>query len=194
MPEDLLERIETAKEKHEEDPEEQLYTETDVANEIVAMQQSNNGLAFTADDIIVEFVKVHHGKGDQNPVNSVYFFKKEGGTAKTIDTDTKLHATLPRSFIDRCIRVFSKKSDYNRIVNAAFAEWSSEQKGAVCYAHTSCERRHSIMMSAFVPIALSLTPIASLSLRFQFILTCAIDSDGDAAYPPPKVLALPIAQ
>eukprot|EP00729_Bicosta_minor_P004671 gene4671-33948_t len=130
MPEDLLERIETAKEKHEEDPEEQLYTETDVANEIVAMQQSNNGLAFTADDIIVEFVKVHHGKGDQNPVNSVYFFKKEGGTAKTIDTDTKLHATLPRSFIDRCIRVFSKKSDYNRIVNAAFAEWSSEQKGA----------------------------------------------------------------
>lgn len=68
---------------------------------------------------------------DNNPVDFVYFFKRgEAVIAERIKTDEKLRSTLPHSFINRSIRVFSKVSGQQRKVAAAFAEWARDQDGA----------------------------------------------------------------
>jgi hypothetical protein len=108
-------------------------TEEMIAEEIRA-EQPDTGLekTFTVDDIIVEFVKVHHGRGEDNPVDDVYFFKKDGVAATRIKTDVKLQATLPQIFCDRAIRVFCKDRQYMGHVSLAFV------RGSPCIIPRAC--------------------------------------------------------
>lgn len=89
------------------------------------------------DDIVVEFTSVHHGKKDLNPVDSVYFFRKsEPGTAphkkplaRRIRSEDKIPATLPKAFMARSIRVFSKRQSHRGLVTAAFRKWTEDEDG-----------------------------------------------------------------
>jgi len=82
----------------------------------------------TEEDFHVEEVRIEYGKGNQDPIESVIFFNKNG----EITTMEKAHISniLPRNFLDRKIRVYCKPDDqYKRNqIRYTFEDWCKQRK------------------------------------------------------------------
>ncbi|MES1916810.1 MAG: hypothetical protein MHM6MM_008596 [Cercozoa sp. M6MM] len=98
-----------------------LDFENDIANEIVAHSRLQK------DDIIVELQRLHHGKKDQNPIGSVYFFRKRHSDdvrkpAHLIDCES-FCSVWPTQFQELRLRVFVKNTSHFDEARAAFRDW-----------------------------------------------------------------------
>lgn len=86
-------------------------------------------------DVVVEFMIVHHGLKEKNPVDRVFFYKKKArgsshfDKASRIRSDEKIPSTLPREFMSRYMRVFCKKPEVRKILSLAFQRWAAEEDG-----------------------------------------------------------------
>lgn len=104
-----------------------------IKNEIYTYAQDYDADLVENDGLIIQIMKAHYGKKEQNPVNFVYFFKKKAELsnepAKLINCRDIMPAMLPQVFMDIRIRVFCKNARHRQAATKAFAEWC-EQSGA----------------------------------------------------------------
>ena len=97
--------------------------------------------------LIVDITVIHHGKKDgSNPVDQVYFFKKGSEYASVLSTE-KFQSILPRTFIERGIRVYCRERSLGAKAQVAFNKWCKRQDGAfspICSFSQDTSKFHSI--------------------------------------------------
>lgn len=107
-------------------------SEDQITKEILdeAMEASNYDL--DVDNLIVEFVRVHYGKGEDDPVSHVRFYAKASNSSsecyKLSPESYAMH--LPSTFQDHSIRVYVKEKHLVRPARDAFIGWSRERNGS----------------------------------------------------------------
>ncbi|DAZ96091.1 TPA: hypothetical protein N0F65_000639 [Lagenidium giganteum] len=100
-------------------------SENDLTREILCCSPRRN-LVDASSSIIVEFVKVHHGKGSLDPVQHVRFYRKDATASDHCYRlpEMAYSAHCPRSFMEHSIRVFVKEMRLIQPVREAFEIWS----------------------------------------------------------------------
>lgn len=114
-------------------PEEQVVSFKPVeAKDITACQGSNRvpgGLK--PDDMIVQNLKIDYGKGHLDPVNNVRFFHYwDDETSVKIEKE-QISSLLPQYFVQRIVRVFSRRREpeYIEAIAQAFLNFQRRQLG-----------------------------------------------------------------
>ena len=110
--------------------------------ELAALDAQGAGeQAVTIDDIRVEVQKIHHGKGSDNPVDSVWFYSDRGsgsqgrgdGSAQARKIEerevrSKHCSLLPAEFCQWRLRVFCKRFKQRQAVAEAVDTWKRKKE------------------------------------------------------------------
>lgn len=105
-------------------PEDRKVT---IANELVKLLKDIDP-SITTDDFIVNIMRVHHGMGNLNPINEMYFYSKGSKTARKINIEKYGAGVLPAGFSSPSIRIFSKEVKNVNALSAAFKIWGKNVK------------------------------------------------------------------
>eukprot|EP00924_Labyrinthula_sp_SR-Ha-C_P004764 snap_masked-scaffold_1-processed-gene-11.15-mRNA-1 protein AED:0.05 eAED:0.05 QI:0/-1/0/1/-1/1/1/0/494 len=100
-----------------------------IASEVMAQIIAFSNGKLTKDEVIVEVMKVHHGKGRENPLDRISFFKKNSRRAGPLVKEKYGHGVLPQEFLDPSIRLFVKSSDTEkrRVATKCFRLWAKSE-------------------------------------------------------------------
>lgn len=78
----------------------------------------------SSEDIIVNFMSIHHGMKKRNPNDFMYFFKKNTSYARHIRAEKYETATLPNEFELPALRIYARNLKDVPIISNAFSIWS----------------------------------------------------------------------
>lgn len=91
----------------------------------------NRKLAVDKEDFVVEVFSMHHGKGQQNPLETMCFISPERSAAYARPVDPAKYAgEIPTDFGTTFVRCFSRKSD-SRFVSELGEAWKAVCRGVV---------------------------------------------------------------
>lgn len=96
--------------------------ESTIAEEIVKCARLNDeDKIISTDDIIIEKNEIHHGRGEDNPVNSLRFLPKSQSTklfespdnlpTAKAKSEKEYECAIPRAFLQRTLRIYSRSHD-----------------------------------------------------------------------------------
>ena len=69
---------------------------------------------------------MHHGKKEKNPVDEIYFYKKNGAKAQKVDSK-KYDNILPKQFIDKQMKIYVTERKYGVEARNAFTNWCTNK-------------------------------------------------------------------
>lgn len=134
-------------------PEDRLATWTKdscTAEAITACQKASGYHRLVPGDIIVQNYKVDFTMGSRNPLDHVRFWSTGTADEASFHMPTSTASTmLPRSFIERKVRVFTRSKDPHVVeaAAAAFEEWQRREfKGLRQTTETPLKRPRAVMM------------------------------------------------
>ena len=83
----------------------------------------------TEDDILVDVVTFDYGKGDEDPIDHVRFYRKDNPEKPVIVRKDQVSQMLPQSFRERYVRVYCKRLDQPSLQAARkyFIAWGQKQ-------------------------------------------------------------------
>eukprot|EP00944_MAST-04C_sp_MAST-4C-sp1_P009999 g9999.t1 len=119
LPTDIEKQIKDAKQRGKENGRGDLEV---FEQEQIILSEICRDTNVPAEKLRLCICNMHHGKKEKNPVNQVYFFKKNGMVAKTIDSE-KFNNILPRSFMDKQMKVYVTERKYGIQAHEAFKAW-----------------------------------------------------------------------
>ncbi len=138
LPVGLEERLARAKKIGQEDQ---------AVKDIVSEIAGNSGIS--ADSLLLDLTTIHHGKKDgSNPVDEVYFFKKNTSCAATVSSE-KYQSILPQRFVDKTMRVYCRNRALAPKASVAFRKWCSKRKAPSPVCSYSQDTSH------FAPVQMS---------------------------------------
>ena len=100
------------------------------------------GTSLRPEDIVVQNLKIDYAKGNKNPVDYVSFFQEYDSTTKFHIAEEKVSSMLPRVFLERKVRVFSKHSQdsMRKQVAEAFEEFQRRTLGTSAQVHATPQK------------------------------------------------------
>jgi HD superfamily phosphohydrolase len=114
-------------------PEDQVVNFKPVEAKDITTCQGSNSIpgGLKPDDIIVQNLKIDYGKKARNPVDAVRFFHYWDDETSCTITKEQVSSLLPRTFVQRIVRVFSRhrEKEYVDAVADAFANFQRKELG-----------------------------------------------------------------
>ncbi|XP_048838649.1 deoxynucleoside triphosphate triphosphohydrolase SAMHD1-like isoform X2 [Brienomyrus brachyistius] len=86
---------------------------------------SNSDVSVQAEDIIIKEIKMDYGMKDKNPINAMWFYRKNDPDSVFQFRDDEVSELLPKKFSEKIIRVYCKKTDNDSldVAKKYFKEW-----------------------------------------------------------------------
>lgn len=99
--------------------------------DVVSCQDAQGGVQLRPEDVIVHNLKIDWTSKNENPVNSIKFFRDYDSTEKFAIPKEKVSSLIPDTFLERKVRVFSKRSDQEAIdaLDRAFLRFQEREYG-----------------------------------------------------------------
>jgi HD superfamily phosphohydrolase len=100
--------------------------------DVVSCQDPQGGVQLRPEDVIVHNLKIDWTSKNENPVNSIKFFRDYDSTDKFAIPKEKVSSLIPDTFLERKVRVFSKRADQEAIdtLDRAFLAFQQREYGS----------------------------------------------------------------
>ncbi|KAL3691952.1 hypothetical protein R1sor_005603 [Riccia sorocarpa] len=116
-------------------PREMLDHFKDVTPKDIVCAQTRSGVELKEEDICVVNQKIDLTRGQEDPVRSVSFFQDYESQEKFKIQRDRISHLLPGFFLDRIVRVYSKKPELVEIVSDAFENFQVKTYGVKTQVH-----------------------------------------------------------
>jgi hypothetical protein len=136
----------------------------DIVHEICAVEgnhtdESGDNILLCEDDVIVQHCAWHYGRKDENPLSAVRFVNREeldhGDeilTAHEVDEDD-YETIIPRSFMKKCIRVYSRNSSKTDLLMHKFQTWKENLSNDVPSPMLNTQANSAILQEATAEVS-----------------------------------------
>lgn len=114
-------------------------SENEITQQLVVRGEYEHGLKLRSNDVIVEKREIHHGLKKENPVSRCRFLSKwqcsllgkpTNLLPEAMEADEADYASdIPRSFVRRTVRVYSRSKSKDELLCHAFEQWKEYLKG-----------------------------------------------------------------
>ncbi|CAM6092315.1 unnamed protein product [Calypogeia fissa] len=122
-------------------PQEKLPHFKEVTAKDIICAQTRAGVTLREEDVVVSNQKIDLTRGPEDPVKSVRFFEDYESNVKFTIPKERISHLLPSFFIDRIVRVYSKKPELVEAVSEAFENFQLKTYGIKAQVHGTPESK-----------------------------------------------------
>ncbi|KAG6557791.1 hypothetical protein Mapa_000558 [Marchantia paleacea] len=116
-------------------PKEMMNHFKDVTAKDIVCAQTRSGVELREEDVVVNNQKIDLTRGQEDPVRSVSFFQDYESNEKFKIQKERISHLLPSFFLDRIVRVYSKKPELVEVVAEAFENFQLKTYGIKTQVH-----------------------------------------------------------
>ncbi|KAK6922174.1 HD domain [Dillenia turbinata] len=122
-------------------PKDRLEHFKDVTPQDIVCSQKSGGVTLKEEDVAVINARIDFGRGKNNPLESVKFFKDYETNEKFPVQNGRISNLLPTCYQDKIVRVYSKKPELVEAVSEAFENFQLSTYGRTAQVHSTPEKK-----------------------------------------------------